>query len=118
MIRIFRLTVALAIGFVLLEPASAAEPVDSNTTDLFNGKDLTGWHIDVPHRDKNPDAKATFVVRDGKLVSLGQPAGHLITDAKYENYRLEVEYRIAAMPGNCGVLVHASTPRARQIASA
>jgi len=79
---------------------------------LFNGKDLTGWHVDVPLLDKKPDSKPTFIVRDGKLVSLGKPGGHLITDAKYENYRLEVEYRFAAKPGNCGVLVHASTPRA------
>jgi hypothetical protein len=28
------------------------------------------------------------------------------------DYKLEVEYRFAAKPGNCGVLVHASTPRA------
>jgi lysophospholipase L1-like esterase len=86
--------------------------VDAKSTSLFNGKDLTGWHIDVPQLDKDPNAKATFIVRDGKLVSLGRPNGHLITDAKYENYRLEVEYRFAAQPGNCGVLVHASTPRA------
>ena len=46
------------------------------------------------------------------VVSLGTPNGHLITDAEYENYRLEVEYRFAGEPGNCGVLVHASTPRA------
>jgi lysophospholipase L1-like esterase len=85
---------------------------DSDEISLFNGKDLTGWHVDVPHLDENPDAKPTFIVRDGKLVSLGRPNGHLITDAKYANYRLEVEYRFAAKPGNCGVLVHASTPRA------
>jgi hypothetical protein len=78
---------------------------------LFNGKDLTGWHVDVPARDKDPDLKPTFIVRNGLLVSLGQPAGHLITDAKFENYRLVVEYRFAAKPGNCGVLVHASKPR-------
>src|SRR5690606_40668106 len=47
-----------------------------------------------------------------RLVSLGEPRGHLITDKEYENYRLEVEYRFAAKPGNCGVLVHASKPRA------
>jgi len=79
---------------------------------LFNGKDLAGWHVDVPLLDKKPDAEPTFIVRDGKLVSLGKPNGHLITDAQYANYRLEVEYRFAAKPGNCGVLVHASTPRA------
>jgi hypothetical protein len=84
---------------------------DSKSISLFNGKDLTGWHVDVPNPN-NEELKETFIVRDGKLVSLGQPNGHLITDAKYENYRLQVEYRFAATPGNCGVLVHASTPRA------
>jgi hypothetical protein len=79
---------------------------------LFNGKDLTGWHTDVPEMDKKADAKSPFIVRDGMLVSLGKPGGHLITDEAFENYRLEVEYRFAGKPGNCGVLVHASTPRA------
>ena len=99
----------IANGAVL---AAAEAPSGSTTIALFNGRDLTGWHVDVPHQDQNPDAKATFIVRDGNLVSLGKPNGHLITDAEYENYRLEVEYRFAAEPGNCGVLVHASTPRA------
>ncbi len=79
---------------------------------LFNGKDLEGWHADVPEMDKNPAAKNPFIVRDGLLVALGTPAGHLITDAEYQNYRLEVEYRFSGKPGNCGVLVHASAPRA------
>ena len=124
-------SIAIVVAFALLETASAAEPPDkqalipndsrltdgevpsdSKTIDLFNGRDLTGWHVDVPQRDADPDAKTTFIVRGGKLVSLGKPNGHLISDAEYENYRLEVEYRFAAEPGNCGVLVHASTPRA------
>ena len=79
---------------------------------LFNGKDLTGWHIDVPTMDKDTALKSPFIIRNGLLVSLGVPRGHLITDANHENYRLEVEYRFAGKPGNCGVLVHASTPRA------
>ena len=79
---------------------------------LFNGRDLKGWHSDVPAADKNPEIKPSFIARDGMLVSLGKPGGHLITNASYENYRLELEYRFAAKPGNCGVLVHSSTPRA------
>ena len=79
---------------------------------LFNGKDLTGWHSDVPDHDKNPDIKPSFIIRNGLLVSMGNPKGHLITDAKFQNYRIEVQYRFSAKPGNCGVLVHASTPRA------
>ncbi|WP_146452372.1 3-keto-disaccharide hydrolase [Bythopirellula polymerisocia] len=80
--------------------------------ELFSGTDLSGWHADVPELDKNSDVRSPFIVRDGMLVSLGTPGGHLITDAKFENYRLEVQYRFAAKPGNCGVLVHASVPRA------
>ena len=79
---------------------------------LFNGKDLKGWHVDVPDMDKNPALNSPFIVRDSLLVSLGEPRGHLITDKIYRNYRLEVEYRFSAVPGNCGVLIHASKPRA------
>ncbi|HVL38869.1 MAG TPA: DUF1080 domain-containing protein [Fimbriimonadaceae bacterium] len=78
---------------------------------LFNGKDLTGWHMDVPEMDKNPGGPKPFTVRNGMLVSLGTPGGHLITGASYENYVLVVEYRFPGKGGNCGVLVHASTPR-------
>ena len=79
---------------------------------LFSGRDLTGWHWDVPEMDKDENARNPFIVRNGMLVSLGKPGGHLITDAEYENFKLEVQYRFAGEPGNCGVLVFASTPRA------
>lgn len=78
---------------------------------LFNGKDLSGWHLDVPQLDSVPTTVNPFLVRDGQLVSLGTPKGHLITDASFENYRLSLEYRFVGAPGNCGILVHASTPR-------
>lgn len=78
---------------------------------LFNGKDLKGWHIDVPALDNNPNGKNPFILRGKYLVSLADPQGHIITDKEYENYLLEVQYRFAGKPGNCGVLVHASTPR-------
>ncbi|MGH7529844.1 MAG: 3-keto-disaccharide hydrolase [Gemmatimonadales bacterium] len=79
---------------------------------LFNGKDLTGWHADVPAADTNAQVHSPFLVRNGLLVSLGEPRGHLITDSSYRDYRLEIEYRFSGAPGNAGVLVHASTPRA------
>lgn len=79
---------------------------------LFNGKDLTGWHADVPEMDTNAQATSPFIVRNGMLVSLASARGHLITDEEFSNYRLVVEYRFPGKPGNCGVLVHASTPRA------
>lgn len=83
------------------------------TIDLFNGEDLSGWHMDVPAMDDNPNLEPPFLVRDGRLVSLGEPRGHLITDEVYQNYRIEAEYRFPGEPGNCGILLHASTPRVR-----
>jgi len=97
--------------FLLLALLSCSNPGNETKT-LFNGTDLTGWHWDVPAMDSNPDTINPFIVRNGQLVSLGNPGGHLITDEIYMNYHLEVEYRFAGKPGNCGVLVHASTPRA------
>lgn len=79
---------------------------------LFNGRNLDGWHVDVPQMDTINATINPFIIRNGMLVSLGEPRGHLLTNKTYENYRLEVEYRFPGEPGNCGILVHASTPRA------
>jgi hypothetical protein len=94
------------------DPPAAEAIVPSKVMSLFNGKDLTGWTADVPAKDKDPNVPPSFIIRDGMLVSLGTPRGHLLTDNVYRNYRLEVEYRFPGKPGNCGVLVHASTLRA------
>jgi hypothetical protein len=82
------------------------------TVHLFNGKNLKGWHADIPMKDTNQQAPDAFIVRNRLLVSMGEPQGHLITDAVYENFRLHIKYRFAGKPGNCGVLVFASKPRA------
>jgi Domain of Unknown Function (DUF1080) len=85
---------------------------EHKTISLFNGKDLSGWHIDVPEMDKDSTLQSPFLIRNGMLVSMGEPNGHIITDGEYENFKLDIEYRFAGVPGNCGVLVFASTPRA------
>ena len=100
------------VSIVAVTTLSCATLSGKKSVSLFNGKDLAGWHVDIPKMDENPDLKGPFIVRDGLLVSLGTPRGHLITDEVYQNYRLEAEYRFPGKPGNCGVLVHASTPRA------
>lgn len=91
--------------------ACAAAPSSQGAIALFDGATLNGWHVDIPAADDGKAVDPSFVVRDGLLVSLGTPEGHLITDATFRDYRLVVEYRWPGEPGNCGVLVHASTPR-------
>jgi hypothetical protein len=98
---------ALLLTLPMLAPAQAAqEPIR-----LFDGKSLAGWKIDVPSLDDKPEEPKPFVVRDGMLVSLGQPFGHLVTEREFENYRLTVEYRFSKTAGNSGVVVHVSTLR-------
>jgi len=107
----------MAITLVLMLLTLLAAPVDQPVTPdrkipLFNGKDLSNWEPDVPARDTDPHAPASFIIRNGMLVSLGEPNGHLVTKQTYRDYRLEAEYRFPGKPGNCGILVHASRPRA------
>ncbi len=99
----------LILSLILCVPTLA---IAQETVPLFNGKDLTGWTADVPAADKKPDIAPTFIVRNKMLVSLGKPEGHLVTEKEYRDYRLDVEYRFSKGPGNSGVLVHASKPRA------
>jgi hypothetical protein len=95
----------------LLLAALASCPQDAKPIALFDGTSLAGWTADVPDNDGNPDAPCPFIVREGMLVSLGTPMGHLITQAEYSNYRLTVEWRWPKAAGNSGVIVHASKPR-------
>lgn len=100
-----------AIALLLASAACASAPDAPRAMALFNGRDLSGWHADVPAADGGARVEPSFVARDGLLVSLGTPEGHLLTDASYRDYRLTAEYRWAGEPGNCGILVHASVPR-------
>lgn len=111
------LIVCLIISYLIgcntpTKPVLNSEQKESDPILLYNGKNLDGWHHDVPAMDKDTTLRTPFIIRDSLLVSLGTPGGHLITDSSFSNYRIEVQYRFAGVPGNCGVLVHASTPRA------
>lgn len=55
---------------------------------LFNGKDLTGWRGQIRGRDLG------WVVEDGILKGLGK-ANNIETEAKFWNFVLHVEYRVA-----------------------
>jgi hypothetical protein len=101
-----------AVAVALLSAGLAASLAGAQTRSLLNGTDLAGWHVDVPAADTTPSVAPAFTMRDGHLIVAGEPRGHLITDASHRNYRLVVEYRFPGAPGNAGVLVHASTPRA------
>jgi len=68
-----------------------APQIPDGFTPLFNGKDLTGWHVSKTARHgKTPD----FHVVHGVLLGTQQPYGQggmLVTDKKYRNFELTLE---------------------------
>ena len=107
----FQPSIPLLIATLAMASCHAPQSTDSTAIALFNGHDLTGWFPDIPDADDASGIAPSFIARDGMLVSLGLPVGHLITHESYANYKLVVEYRWPGETGNCGVLVHSSTLR-------
>ncbi len=61
---------------------------------IFNGRDLTGWHIS---RSSHQGTTGNFHVEDGAIVLKQNPYGQggvLLTDRKYKNFELYVEVKI------------------------
>ena len=78
-------------------PTWADEGTDrAKAIPLFNGKDLSGWTIFIPHKDKSDprtDPKGVFRVEDGVIHVSGEEFGCLTTEDEFENYRLLVEFK-------------------------
>lgn len=73
----------------------------AQTTDLFNGKDLTGWEIYGTEK---------WYVKKGLLVSESGPDagyGYLGTKASFKNFELTVEFK-QEKDGNSGVFIRSS----------
>jgi len=99
--RIPRWFIVLGLALLAVPPLHAGE---DGFTPLFNGKDLTGW-VNV---NCHPD---TWSVKDGIIVTSGQPIGFLRTEKMYENFILEMEWnhqpRKDNREGNSGLFVWA-----------
>lgn len=70
----------------------------SDWIDLFNGKNLKGWHL------YNSDELPLWLVHDGIMFSTGGN-GDIVTDSEFENFELEVEWRIN-QGGNSGIFYY------------
>ena len=64
---------------------------DAGFKPLFNGKDITGWHL------RRPDAESSWTVADGVLkntVEAGKHGVDLVSDAKFWNFTVKYEYMV------------------------
>ena len=84
-------------------------PIDAGAkVELFNGKDLSGWKAFVPDLSKDgKDPLSVWSVKDGVLCCAGSPVGYIQTEALYDSFILELEWRFdpAKGEGNSGVLL-------------
>ncbi len=81
---------SLFLGTLALS-AAACLAADNGFKPLFNGKDLTGWHI------RNEKANNTWKVIEGVLKNDLKPGEHgvdLVTDAKFWNFTVRYEYQV------------------------
>jgi len=85
------------------ETIAKAESQEGDAIDLFNKKDLEGWHVYL--KDANADPKSVWKVQDGELRCSGNPVGFLRTKQEYSDYKLALEWRWLQKPGNSGVLL-------------
>ncbi|HVU94474.1 MAG TPA: DUF1080 domain-containing protein [Puia sp.] len=69
------------------------EPVWGQSIPLFNGKDLSGWHV-----TGKPNQ---WMVEDGILRS-PRPGSNIVTDQKFTDFKLHIEFRYPKR-GNSGV---------------
>ncbi|MBP7636298.1 MAG: DUF1080 domain-containing protein [Kiritimatiellae bacterium] len=71
---------------------------ESGFVPLFNGRDLSGWvPCNVP--------ADTFFVRDGMIVTTGEPIGTMRTEKMYENFIIDFEWRHMKAGGNSGLFI-------------
>ena len=73
-------------------------------TDLFNGKDLSGWEW-VANPESDVPVSDICTVVDGNLRVAGRPFGYLRTAEKYGDVRLHTEWRWVGEGTNSGLFV-------------
>ena len=80
-------------GFIGKEVQPPTMNVPGGFTPIFNGKDLTGWHVSrTNHHGITPE----YHVLDGLIVGTQRPLGGggiLLTDKKYKNVEIYMEVK-------------------------
>ncbi len=101
--------IVFLLSIVGLPAIASAETAQNQLTDsesrsgwqlLFDGKSADGWR-----NYKKDGISDGWQVTDGALVRSGQGAGDIVTDEKYGQFELSLEYKISK-GGNSGVMFH------------
>jgi hypothetical protein len=83
-----KIVLACAIAFAAFTTSAAEE---NGFRSLFNGKDLSGWHV------RNPQGRNSWSVENGVLNNVSGRDNHgtdLVTDEKFWNFTVKFEFRV------------------------
>lgn len=121
-----RLSLAVAFVSLTIATGTAEDSQKGEWTQLFNGKDLSGWTPKIRYHETGENFGDTFRVEDGLLKvgydgysKFNETFGHLFYEKSYSNYRFRAEYRFVGEqcgggPGwalrNSGVMIHGESP--------
>jgi hypothetical protein len=114
----------LMVGFGCQQ---STDPDGEEWIKLFNGYDLTDWHVKISNHKLDENFGNTFRVEDSLLTvrydaydSFRNQFGHLFYKQKFSHYKLVIEYRFTGdqCPGgpgwarrNSGVMYHCQDPK-------
>ncbi len=103
------------------------DPAKEEWVQLFNKKDLSGWHVKIRGYDLDDNFGNTFRVQDSMLtVSYDQydtfrtRYGHIFYEDKFSYYKIATEYRFIGEQAtggegwatrNSGIMVHGQDPK-------
>ncbi len=123
----FKVFVSCALLVALSTCRSQNTNVEEGWTQLFNGRDLTGWTVKVHHHDAGENFGDTFRVRDSVIEVrydqyqvFNDQFAHLYYDKPFNKFHLKVDYQfvgkmMADAPSyvefNSGVMYHSQDPR-------
>jgi hypothetical protein len=115
---------AVALMALPFTTTTSEPPAKGQAVSLFNGKNLSGWYVYIPHKsaeaDPSTDPKGVFQVENGMIHVSGEEFGCLTTDREFSDYQLRLEFRWGERkwpprdkpetPRDSGVLMHCVGP--------
>lgn len=97
------MTIQFKTGMFILLLIISTSCTSNNAQEIFNGENLEGWHL----FNKSSASINSWKAKDGVLFLDGDlnGEGDLITDKQYENFELELEWKISR-GGNSGIMIN------------
>ena len=100
-LRAFTLLLATAVAVIA---TAADQQGDAKTeegfTQIFNGKDLTGWQYGTKGDKPDKSGKGYQVTDDGLLYCTKADGGNLFTEKQYDNFVLRFEFKLEPNSNN------------------